>query len=222
MMGRARLTDFGGLLYSDQRVFTSASLTTARDFGDGGYFASTPALYILKTATDYNTSDSSILGGEWTSDESGDTNGKLLGVVNYAANVQALGHWWTSQPIPKSKPDCGRFRDGTSNTVVFAERYKICPNYSGRVAWLGTYGGVPMDPFFATNDLTSGLPIISPPQDAPPVDSCNQFTTQSAHPSGMNVLLADGSVRVVSPSISTATWTNAILPDDGKLLGNDW
>jgi hypothetical protein len=38
----------------------------------------------------------------------------------------------------------------------------------------------------------------------------------------MNVALADGSVRFVSASVSQATWTNALLPNDGNVLGSDW
>jgi hypothetical protein len=38
----------------------------------------------------------------------------------------------------------------------------------------------------------------------------------------MNVALGDGSVRVVSPSISQSTWAAALLPRDGRPLGNDW
>jgi hypothetical protein len=29
-------------------------------------------------------------------------------------------------------------------------------------------------------------------------------------------------VRVVSPGISQTTWTRALLPRDGQVLGNDW
>ena len=34
--------------------------------------------------------------------------------------------------------------------------------------------------------------------------------------------LADGSVRLVNPSISQLTWTSAMLPADGVPLGSDW
>jgi hypothetical protein len=38
----------------------------------------------------------------------------------------------------------------------------------------------------------------------------------------MNVALMDGSVRKVSASISQQTWTNALNPADGQVLGSDW
>ena len=159
-------------------------------------------------------------------------NGRTFGVVNYAANVQALHHWWdgsasgtNAQPHPFTKPSIAMIRDGTSNTVAFAERYTICPTPAnsshGRMAWLGTYASPPYDPIFASNDA-SGAPYISPPQDAPREQECNPFTTQSPHPGSMNVLLFDGSVRGVSPMIATETWTRVIMPRDGEVLDANW
>ena len=52
--------------------------------------------------------------------------------------------------------------------------------------------------------------------------ACDPDLAQTPHPSGMLVAMADGSVRNVSASISQTTWTNALLPNDGNPLGNDW
>ena len=111
-----------------------------------------------------------------------------LGVTNYAANVQAFGHYESSvQPISDMKPTIARFKDGTSNTVAFAERYAMCPDAeTGRPAWLGTGANV-FNAVFAFNDA-SGTPYISTPQDVPDVGAanatqlnlCNPYTTQSA------------------------------------------
>jgi prepilin-type N-terminal cleavage/methylation domain-containing protein/prepilin-type processing-associated H-X9-DG protein len=152
-------------------------------------------------------------------------DGRKFGITNYVANVQALGHWFASQPAPKTRHNIRDFHDGTSNTVVFAERYVVCPTPSssgnGRTAWLGTCPTPAFDPVFATNDA-GGNPIISQPQDCPDPSACNPYTTQSPHVGGMNVLLADGSARTISATISTLTWTSAIMPDDGRTLGADW
>jgi len=165
---------------------------------------------------------------DFTSESPGYTNMLNIyeyGVCNYAANVQALNHWHVAQPRPRQKPRVSDFTDGTAYIVVFAEKYQLCPppndGTNGRMAWLGCAATTAWDPFFAIND-SSGQPMISPPQDAPSGEQCNPFTTQSPHPGGMNALLADGSVRTVSPSISTQTWTYAILPRDGFTLGSDW
>lgn len=38
----------------------------------------------------------------------------------------------------------------------------------------------------------------------------------------MNIALMDGSVRNVSAGLSQATWSNALNPADGQVLGSDW
>jgi len=38
----------------------------------------------------------------------------------------------------------------------------------------------------------------------------------------MLVVLGDGSVRTIAPSISSDTWNKACLPNDGNVLGDDW
>ena len=48
-----------------------------------------------------------------------------------------------------------------------------------------------------------------------------RWQAQTPH-SAMNVALADGSIRSVSPSISQDTWTRAMLPRDGQVLDGDW
>jgi hypothetical protein len=45
---------------------------------------------------------------------------------------------------------------------------------------------------------------------------------QTPHSAGLVVALGDGSVRVVAPTISWATWQNACDPRDGNPLGTDW
>jgi prepilin-type N-terminal cleavage/methylation domain-containing protein/prepilin-type processing-associated H-X9-DG protein len=145
-----------------------------------------------------------------------------VGAVSYVPNIQAMGHWYDTQPSHKTHPSTTWFGDGLSNTVVFAERYAGAPaSLYIRTAWLGVLPGPAYNPFLAAND-SSGLPMISPPQDAPTPEDANYNTSQSGHPGTMNVLLGDGSVRGLSPSISTVTWTNALMPNDGNTLGRDW
>src|SRR5262249_19567061 len=45
---------------------------------------------------------------------------------------------------------------------------------------------------------------------------------ETAHTGGMNVAMADGSVRGIAPQISPLTWWAACTPNGGEQLGNDW
>ena len=52
--------------------------------------------------------------------------------------------------------------------------------------------------------------------------ACDVFVAQSGHPGVIQIALADGSVRVISGSISATTWANLCDPRDGMVLGSDW
>jgi hypothetical protein len=82
---------------------------------------------------------------------------------------------------------------------------------------------------------TSGNPALSgnnayaptvqnllPPQGGVRPNNCDPFRAQALSAGGCLVGLGDGSVRNVSTSVSPATWRNAMLPDDGNVLGSDW
>jgi prepilin-type N-terminal cleavage/methylation domain-containing protein/prepilin-type processing-associated H-X9-DG protein len=148
-----------------------------------------------------------------------------LGAVSYVPNIQAMGHYYTTQPSYQTHPTLESWTDGSSNTIVFVERYADAPNFDyGRTAWLGVIPGPEYNPFYGANDTNRNPAYYaySPPQDCPAIGDASAARCQSAHPGGMNVLLGDGSVRGISPSISTPTWIHAIMPDDGTPLGSDW
>jgi prepilin-type N-terminal cleavage/methylation domain-containing protein len=146
-----------------------------------------------------------------------------LACTAYVANIQALGNWWAGQPSYKTKPTLASWGDGSSNVVVFAERYGVSPQppctANGRTAWLGTYP-TQWDPVFAWN--SDGTPVILPPQDSPTPDEASEFTVQAGHPSVLNVLMGDSSVHAMSAEISLTTWARLIMPNDGNILGSDW
>jgi len=59
-------------------------------------------------------------------------------------------------------------------------------------------------------------------QVAPAQDLCDPRRLQTFNAAGVQVLLMDGSVRMVNPGITPLTLTMALVPNDGGVLGNDW
>jgi prepilin-type N-terminal cleavage/methylation domain-containing protein len=86
----------------------------------------------------------------------------------------------------------------------------------------------------ATNQQGGGLhPLTSgaypnythgalPFQIQPPPGNCDPVVLASPHTAVMPIGLGDGSVRMVSPGISTATWITVCTPDSGTVPGSDW
>ena len=58
-------------------------------------------------------------------------------------------------------------------------------------------------------------------QCPPGRECCDNWRAQTPH-LAMNAALADGSVRSVFREISQTTWDNALQPNDGNALSNDW
>ncbi|MFO0847840.1 MAG: DUF1559 domain-containing protein [Gemmataceae bacterium] len=141
--------------------------------------------------------------------------GTEVGVINYAANVQVFGP--QTGPPKQLKLPAG-VPDGLSNTVFFAERFKVCPDaVSGRVPWAGIFA-TQWDPTFAWNRTAA----IVLPQWAPAQPKCLPAATQSYHAGGVCVALGDGSVRTVRAGLTLEQWRAAVLPDDGAATGPDW
>jgi len=127
-----------------------------------------------------------------------------LATTNYAGNWMVFKKGGAS--IPASFPD------GTSNTLVFAERYQLCNEtpcgwgYSSLDSWAPMFGYYSYGKF----------------QHQPTQQECNPALAQSLDPAGIVVGLGDGSVRSVSNNISPRTWWLVTDPADGNILPNDW
>jgi prepilin-type N-terminal cleavage/methylation domain-containing protein/prepilin-type processing-associated H-X9-DG protein len=138
--------------------------------------------------------------------------GDYWGATNYLANYNAF----TKRPVGVWAPAIRilDISDGTSNTVFFGEGYATCDSI-GRIAlysWF--YNNFGLDWYQQANTLMF--------QDNPAPKNCDNWRAQSGHVGGMNVGLADGSVRRVNASVSQATWTSVLLPRDGVPPGSDW
>jgi prepilin-type N-terminal cleavage/methylation domain-containing protein len=59
-------------------------------------------------------------------------------------------------------------------------------------------------------------------QVQPKISECNAAVPQGLSAGALQVLLADASVRGLPGSMSAMTWNNALTPNGGEQLGNDW
>jgi len=129
------------------------------------------------------------------------------GALTYAANLFVFGNQDGGQArLPST------FTDGTSNTMVFIERYCQCGGYQHIWGEDGQFG----------NNWSVELRTTALPQFAPPAAQCNPDLVQAYTTSSIQVGLGDGSVRPVSSSISALTWASALTPNGGEVLGADW
>jgi len=162
------------------------------------------------------------------------------GLTNYAGNLMvftsARGAWGTD-----NKPGSliTAMPDGTSNTVMFAERYKWCnPSWGGHTdpmwaahPWSSPNGGWAVAAFgwednggpgYAPNFTDRHTLGNTPFQIAPTAAACDWWVVQGAHSGTMQAGLGDGSVRGVSTGVSNQTWIWACTPNDGNPLPSNW
>jgi prepilin-type N-terminal cleavage/methylation domain-containing protein/prepilin-type processing-associated H-X9-DG protein len=191
------------------------------------------AVYNTEVPTYLCPSDTSAPGNHCNTTNGG-ANGWVVG--NYSANYLIFGNP-TAATQTQREQGAGRipqtFQDGTSNVIMFTERYGTCGS-SGVANSASTYGNLWSDswatwrPVFCVNN-TSQVPFnagytrcflfqVQPNW----ITGCDSSRAQSPHSNGINCCLGDGSVRFVTSGISADTWANACDPRDGTPLGTDW
>jgi prepilin-type N-terminal cleavage/methylation domain-containing protein len=181
-------------------------------------------------------------------------DGVTWGASCYASSALAFAEYDLTTDPPTSDPQgkvriTNDFADGTSHTILHAEKYARCTNTDmappfrdGGNAWAFATSAVfpwqppPMQfpgkallPGFAIPALASrGAPNVIGPESIfqvtpePSLGNCDPTRASTAHVSGIQVGLADGSVRNLSPSMSGDTWWAAVTPSGGELQGADW
>jgi prepilin-type N-terminal cleavage/methylation domain-containing protein len=167
-------------------------------------------------------------------DPTGPTNtpNVTMGTTNFAANGLVFTTNTANPPqIPRT------FEDGTSNTILFVERYQSCgtttPANNILNLWgAGTYYGyglttatTPDNGTLVNQRYLPGIAIFSSPanivvtpgasttfQVTPKPADCIAGMAQTAHPGAMVVCMADGSVRTMSLGTTTS------VPDGAPVL----
>jgi prepilin-type N-terminal cleavage/methylation domain-containing protein/prepilin-type processing-associated H-X9-DG protein len=162
---------------------------------------------------------------------------KPWAVACYAANYLAFGN--PDAGINSSSPQNVQLRsegrssysktfvDGTSNAIIFAERYASCGNMGNTVDFIQSSlwadSNVYFRPTFCVNEETQFptkkgyIPCLMF-QDAPHwFENCDSRRAQTPHSGAMQICMADGSVRSLSSSMEDVTWQRLCDPQDGEV-----
>jgi hypothetical protein len=168
-----------------------------------------------------------------------DSSSRKWAGASYAWNWQLIGTPGAGTQLSTISMVTLASKDGTSNTVLFAEKQAKCFRAASTSADQANYWGYPPNgnaqyhPVFAyNNSANTGAGGTAVNWNQPPMIQPNIVTTGTAdqcdgsRPStGHNVCLvcmADGSVKAVKGDVNQKTWQSAILPTDGVPLGSDW
>jgi len=148
--------------------------------------------------------------------------------TNYVMNVQIFGNptnrgsdvndGWNLTKSTRSLA-VQRIADGSSNTVLWAEKRASCPLSwmpGGKtiVSWMSFPYEYPNTPsFHGANGA---------PQFGTTNANCDPNRVHALSAGAMNVCMGDGSVRGVTAGVTAATWQRACDPQDGQTLASDW
>jgi type II secretory pathway pseudopilin PulG len=155
---------------------------------------------------------------------------------NYALNLALFGAGGTfGIKGAFSAYSIGTIPDGSSNTIGMVEASGCFPGYPALDPQTGTlesymtwhWPAYPnsFGPYWPNPDELPGQAnytgLFPLPQINVNMMQANPNLSQSYH-TIMNVALMDGSVRNISAALSQTTWTYALNPADGQVLGSDW
>jgi prepilin-type N-terminal cleavage/methylation domain-containing protein len=179
-------------------------------------------------------------------------NGFSFGAACYGPNALVMAQNDLTTTPYKVNPQ-GKTRipadisDGTSNTLLYAEKYARCANTNmapqfqdGGTAWAYTAAAPfpwqppPMTlpvksfqvgfciPAMANQGAPNAVGPTSRFQVQPTPGNCDPTRAATAHTGGIQVGLVDGSVRSLTANLSGDTWWAAVTPRGSEVFGSDW
>jgi prepilin-type N-terminal cleavage/methylation domain-containing protein/prepilin-type processing-associated H-X9-DG protein len=159
-----------------------------------------------------------------------DVFGNTWGVSSYALNSQVGAPTDSAGnllgPDYRSRLEAD-FPDGTSSTILFTEKHAQCFNdiYPAGGNFWGYYltDTNTLIPYHAGYAINWNGYSVGPTskfqcRPAPYNGNCDPTLASSPHPGGINVCLADGSVRYLSASITNLTWWYLTTPRGGEVV----
>jgi type II secretory pathway pseudopilin PulG len=121
------------------------------------------------------------------------------------------------------------FSDGTSNTILMAEKFATdCNWFAAGSDTAAQFGGSLWAVSVENAQWAPAFAMESPWADGtrfqvnPPADVCNVAYAQTGHDGGMMIAMADSSVRFISANISNTTWMALCTPNGGEKIGPDF
>ncbi|MDX1946539.1 MAG: DUF1559 domain-containing protein [Pirellulaceae bacterium] len=137
------------------------------------------------------------------------------------SNENFMGVYGVNTQVP-----LGNIKDGTSNTVAISEVKGSLARSDSRAIWaLYAMGSAAFstgrNPNSPVGDLTPACndTKVGPCGAAATVDGTQIAAARSHHPGGINVGMADASVRFISQTINPATWAALGTKSQGEVLG---
>ena len=102
--------------------------------------------------------------------------------------------------------------DGTSNTLMYSQRYQMCNGEPTAWGYADLYYWTPMFAYYTTETF----------QAMPRVEDCDPGRPQSIGGSAIQIGFCDGSVRQAHSRVSSGTWHALCTPNGGEVLNIDF
>lgn len=212
------------LPYIEQEAMWKQGLDVNNKFDARGYVGGVQILDLPVPATYLCPSDASVAPQKLVQGMPG----------NYAINYLVVGN---PNPTDINDPRASgmksivarmpaNFPDGTSNTFLITEKYRLCgkatPNFpTVNCSNTMMYSDYPFNTSWQC--LAPAFAFTSPWNDGTkfqmgvPVVNAVCYYGQTWHTGGIVMGMADASVRTISPSISATSWLQAARPNDGEV-----
>jgi prepilin-type N-terminal cleavage/methylation domain-containing protein len=162
----------------------------------------------------------------------------------YVTGVDPSGLPTAASPLDWTYPICmggkripASFQDGTSNTIIWTEKYAQCGSprngnpFTGSTQWGDRFAvySAPYIGFYPNpNGNKASVPVnygangYFQIQPNPWQSKCVSTVASTGHTGGIMTGLGDGSVRLCAQGMSATTWWQALVPDDGLPMATDW